>query len=71
MFLGKTISRKEKAMIEKTLKDFLADAENLVMGAAVDDAFVKIATGNGNAVLISEAEWNILLEAMKKVLQDA
>lgn len=58
-------------MIEKTLKDFLADAENLVMGAAVDDAFVKIATGNGNAVLISEAEWNILLEAMKKVLQDA
>lgn len=55
-------------MLEKTTQEFIADAENLLNGAAVNDDFVKIKTSAGNAVLISEAEWNIMVEAMKHVL---
>lgn len=55
-------------MLEKTTQEFITDAENLLIGAAVNDDFVKIKTSAGNAVLISEAEWNILVEAMKTVL---
>lgn len=56
-------------MHEKTLKEFNSDAENLVIGAIVNDDFVKISTARGNAVLISEAEWNILVDAFKMVVQ--
>lgn len=55
-------------MLEKTTQEFIADAENLLIGAAVNDDFVKIKTSAGNAVLISEDEWNIMVEAMKHVL---
>lgn len=55
-------------MIEKNTQGFIADAEKLLIGAVVDDDFVKIKTSVGNAVLISEAEWNILCEAMQIVL---
>lgn len=55
-------------MLEKTLKEFNSDTENLVIGAIVNDDFVKISTARGNAVLISEAEWNILVDAFKMVV---
>ncbi len=55
-------------MLEKTAQEFIADAENLLIGAAANDDFVKIKTRAGNAVLISEAEWNIMVDAFKAVM---
>lgn len=55
-------------MIEKTMSEFIAEAENLTLNAIRNDDFVKIRTVAGNAVLISEAEWNILVDGMKVLL---
>lgn len=55
-------------MLEKTTQEFLADAEKLLLGAVANDDFVKIHTSAGAVVLISEAEWNIMVDAMKAVL---
>lgn len=52
-------------MIEKTMKEFLSDAENLTVGAIVNDDFLTIKTDKGNAVLISENEWNVLKDAFR------
>ena len=58
-------------MLEKTTKEFIKDAESLSIGAVAHDDFVKIKTSAGTAVLISEAEWNILVDAMKTVITSA
>lgn len=58
-------------MIEKNVQEFIADAERLLVGAVADDDFVKIKTSVGNAILISEAEWNILRDALQAVLVSA
>lgn len=58
-------------MIEKTTQEFIADAEKLILNAVVNDDFVKINTASGNAVLISEAEWNIIVDAFKVVIANA
>ena len=55
-------------MLERTLNEFLSDAENLTIGAIVNDDFLTIKTDSGNAVLISEGEWNILIDAFKMVI---
>lgn len=55
-------------MLEKTLQEFTAEVERLTKRAVSDDEFVKIHTDAGNAVLISEAEWNILRDALNMVL---
>ena len=55
-------------MLEKTAQEFISDAERLLTGAVANDDFVKIKTSVGNAVLISEAEWNVLVDALKIVL---
>lgn len=55
-------------MIEKNTQEFIADAETLLVDAVANDDFVKIKTRAGNAILISEAEWNILCEAMRAIL---
>jgi len=55
-------------MLEKTTQEFIADAENLLVNAVANDDFVKIKTRVGNAVLISEAEWNLLVDAFKAVM---
>jgi len=52
-------------MLEKTVQEFIADAENLLVNAVANDDFVKIKTRVGNAVLVSEAEWNIMVDALK------
>ena len=52
-------------MIEKTMKEFLSDAENLTVDAIVNDDFLTIKTDKGNAVLISENEWNVLKDAFR------
>lgn len=58
-------------MLEKTTQQFLSDVERFLIDAATGMEFVTIKTSAGNAVLISEDEWNILLEAMKLVMQTA
>lgn len=58
-------------MLEKTMQEFVTNAEKLLIGAIVNDDFVKIKTNKGNAVLISENEWNILVDAMKIVISQA
>lgn len=58
-------------MLEKTTQEFLADAESLLIGSVANDDFVRIKTIAGNAVLISEAEWDILRDALKTVLHTA
>lgn len=55
-------------MLEKTTQEFIENAESLLIGAVTNDDFVRIRAKAGNAVLISEAEWNILVDAMKTVL---
>lgn len=55
-------------MQELTTEEFFANAEKILVNAAANDDFVKIRTKAGNAVLISEAEWNILVAALKAVL---
>lgn len=49
-------------MLDKSLKEFASDVENLVIGAVVNDDFVKIHTDKGAAVLVSEAEWDIMVD---------
>lgn len=58
-------------MIEKTTQQFLSDAERFLIDAATGMEFVKIKTNAGNAVLISEDEWNILVDALKLAIQTA
>ena len=58
-------------MLEKTTQEFLANAEQLLLGAAGNDDFVKIKTSSGNAVLVSEAEWNIMVDSFKAVIAAA
>lgn len=58
-------------MIEKTTQQFLSDAERFLIDAATGMEFVKIKTSAGNAVLISEDEWNILVDALKLAVQIA
>lgn len=58
-------------MRELTVQEFIEDTGKLVINAVENDDFLKIKTSAGNAVLISEAEWNILTDAMKIVLSGA
>lgn len=58
-------------MKEVTATEFILDARDLLYAAVKNDEFLKIRTRAGNAVLISEDEWNILVDAMKVVLQSA
>lgn len=51
-----------------SLASFLADADALVQAAAIDEDALRIDTGSGSAVLISEAEWLVLRDGLKLAL---
>ena len=55
-------------MKEVTSQTFIANVEKLLAGVFENDEFLKIRTKYGNAVLISEDEWNILTDALRVVL---
>lgn len=55
-------------MKEITVSEFASDVEKYTVQTVRDDEFLKIRTKAGNAVLISEDEWNIFSDAMKLVL---
>lgn len=52
-------------MIEKTLPEFCNEAETLVKNTVIPNYFVKIKTESGNAVLINENVWNLLLAVLE------
>lgn len=52
-------------MNELSMNEFLNNPESILTGAVADDEFVKVKTKSGNAVIINESEWNILIGAMK------
>ena len=51
-----------------SLASFLVDADALVRAAAIDEDALRIDTGSGSAVLISEAEWLVLRDGLKLAL---
>ena len=55
-------------MKEVTSQTFIANVEKLLADVFENDEFLKIRTKYGNAVLISEDEWNILTDALRVVL---
>lgn len=55
-------------MKEITVSEFASDVEKYTVQTVRDDEFLRIRTKAGNAVLISEDEWNIFSDAMKLVL---
>lgn len=56
-------------MIEITISEFLSNPEEYLKNAVTNDDFFKVWTKGGKAVVISEAEWNILRDALKDVLR--
>ena len=58
-------------MKELTATEFITNARDLLYSAVEYDEFLKIKTRSGNAILINEAEWNIMVDAIKAVLQSA
>lgn len=56
-------------LIEKTVEEFKNEAEELIENAIYNDDFVKIKTNAGNAILINEAEWNILRDTFKQAIK--
>lgn len=55
-------------MIEKNLSEFSNNAAELIKNAVTNDDFVTIKTNDGNAVLISETEWNFMIESIKSTI---
>lgn len=55
-------------MNELSMNEFLNNPESILTGAVADDEFVKVKTKSGNAVIINESEWNILIGAMKTAM---
>lgn len=54
----------ELSTLENNLSKYLEEV-------ITDDKFLKVPTKEGNAVIISEAEWNILVEALGLILKNA
>lgn len=53
----------------KTLSELIENAKELITGVVAADNFVKVSTKAGNAVIISEKEWESLTNMAKYVLQ--
>lgn len=52
-----------------TENDLKNDLEKYLSGVIMDDVFLNVETKEGNAVIISEAEWNIMRESLNIVLK--
>lgn len=55
-------------MLNLTISDFMSDPETYLKNAAGNDDFFTVQTEGGKAVVISEAEWNIMRDALKAVI---
>ncbi len=56
-------------MKEISLKELNTSLDYCIKNAILDDEFLKVSTDYGNAVIISEAEWNTLKELAGIVLK--
>ena len=56
-------------MKELAATEFITNARDLLYAAVEDDEFLKIKTRSGNAILINEAEWIIMVQAFKALVQ--
>ncbi len=52
-------------MKELKLNDFLSHADDIINNAAIGEEFYTIQTKSGKPVVISEAEWKIMTDAMR------
>lgn len=66
--LNKTQVRDVYIVKNVKLNDFINNAEKYMVEAVVADEFVTVETTVGNAVVISEAEWNILKQFAEAML---
>lgn len=55
-------------MLEISTKEFLTNPERYLLGAAVNGDFVKVRDKTGSTILVSEAEWNIMRDALRTLL---
>ena len=55
-------------MIDISMREFLSDPQTYIKNAAENDDFFTVQTKSGKAVVISEAEWNIMRDALKLVI---
>ena len=55
-------------MIDITMSEFLSDPEIYLKNAVENDDFFTVQAKSGKAVVISEAEWNIMRDALKAVI---
>ena len=52
------------------LDEFISNTEKYVTAAVTDDEFITVGTPQGNAVVISEAEWNMLKQFADAMLNN-
>lgn len=55
-------------MINITMSEFLANPKKYLNDAAGKDDFFTVQTELGKAVVISEAEWDIMRDALKAII---
>lgn len=53
-----------------SLDEFISNTKKYVTAVVTDDEFVTVETPQGNAVVISEAEWNILKQFADAMLNN-
>lgn len=57
-------------MYHKTYIDFMQNADDLLDSVVLADDAVTVKTPHGKAVIISEAEWKVCRQALKKLLAE-
>ena len=50
-----------------TLSNFLNNAENIISNTIANEVHTTIKTEEGNVVLLTEQQYNCLIEAMRKI----
>ena len=48
-----------------TIETLKSNADKLISDVLTNDEFFKVSTPNGNAVVINEREWEILIESLR------
>lgn len=57
-------------MLELPMNEFLSAPEKYMTAAVENDDFFKVYTKAGRAVVVSEAEWNIMREAFETLAKE-
>lgn len=57
-------------MRNMSLEQFKLNVEKVILDAANDIDFTKVSTDKGNAIIISEGEWKILVDALRILINN-